>query len=596
MRNPVWELEPSDLEEEEEEEEEEGEEGVARGRAGKRSREGKKKKKKKEKRKEGRSRRSREREEKKRRRRKRKRRKKGKKRSKEDAGSESAESQSTSSSSSGSASEEAKSESESSAESSRAKRKAIAGPALPQRANVAGAAAATVAGGAAGAAPAEVNYGKALRQGEGAAIAQFVAKDMRIPRRGEVGLSGDAIEEFEKLGYVMSGSRHKRMNAVRLRKENQVLTAEERQAMTLARYEEKLQREEKLMAEFQAVVAEKEREAKAKGARRQSVVDSAGAMDVDELYSVRNLFWLGNYAAAIDEAQELVPSNEREQIDRDVFVFRSLIGQGNARQEDMNKLTDCDDPMPYLSRLKPYSKVIEQVGDQSSAPTDLLAVKMLATFLSQPAQREALLETIKDWLSDETIRDNQTLQLMAGLMFFQAGDTKEALRALRSRSNLEILALSVQIYISMNRVDLAQKELEELQRLDDDCTLTQLATAWVHLANGSSKAQEAAYIYQEQMDKTVASAALLNGLGVANMQLKKFGEAAKSLEEAHQKDPSNVDVLVNLISCYINDRKPAKQVDQAVSKLRMAAPSHPLLAQLAACASAFDAKAAALAT
>lgn len=36
------------------------------------------------------------------------------------------------------------------------------------------------------------------------------------------------IEKFEDAGYVMSGSRHRRMNAVRVRKENQVITAEEK--------------------------------------------------------------------------------------------------------------------------------------------------------------------------------------------------------------------------------------------------------------------------------------------------------------------------------------------------------------------------------
>ena len=38
----------------------------------------------------------------------------------------------------------------------------------------------------------------------------------------QVGLSADQISKFEDLGYVMSGSRHSRMNAIRLRKENQV--------------------------------------------------------------------------------------------------------------------------------------------------------------------------------------------------------------------------------------------------------------------------------------------------------------------------------------------------------------------------------------
>lgn len=66
------------------------------------------------------------------------------------------------------------------------------------------------------------DYGGALRPGEGAAMAAFVQSGKRIPRRGEVGLSADQIQKFEDLGYVMSGSRHSRMNAIRIRKENQV--------------------------------------------------------------------------------------------------------------------------------------------------------------------------------------------------------------------------------------------------------------------------------------------------------------------------------------------------------------------------------------
>jgi hypothetical protein len=69
----------------------------------------------------------------------------------------------------------------------------------------------------------QISYGGALLPGEGAAIAQYVQQNMRIPRRGEIGWSGEEIESLENQGFVMSGSRHKRMNAVRIRKENQVI-------------------------------------------------------------------------------------------------------------------------------------------------------------------------------------------------------------------------------------------------------------------------------------------------------------------------------------------------------------------------------------
>lgn len=50
-------------------------------------------------------------------------------------------------------------------------------------------------------------------------MAQYVESNKRIPRRSEVDLTSEEIESFENIGYVMSGSRHKRMTAVRLKKE-----------------------------------------------------------------------------------------------------------------------------------------------------------------------------------------------------------------------------------------------------------------------------------------------------------------------------------------------------------------------------------------
>jgi len=99
------------------------------------------------------------------------------------------------------------------------------------------------------------SYGGALLPGEGDAMAQYVAAGKRIPRRGEVGLSADEISSFEGLGYVMSGSRHARMNAVRIRKENQVYSAEEKAALAMINHEEKAERESKVMEDLKKLVA-----------------------------------------------------------------------------------------------------------------------------------------------------------------------------------------------------------------------------------------------------------------------------------------------------------------------------------------------------
>lgn len=106
----------------------------------------------------------------------------------------------------------------------------------------------------------EREYGGALLRGEGSAMAAFLQEggtEARIPRRGEIGLTPDEIASFESVGYVMSGSRHRRMNAVRMRKENQVISAEEKRGILKLQKEERERREAILRDEFRELVDEK---------------------------------------------------------------------------------------------------------------------------------------------------------------------------------------------------------------------------------------------------------------------------------------------------------------------------------------------------
>ena len=48
----------------------------------------------------------------------------------------------------------------------------------------------------------------------------------------------------------MSGSRHKRMTAIRQRKEQQIYSVEEKRALTIYNYEQKITKEHKLIDEM----------------------------------------------------------------------------------------------------------------------------------------------------------------------------------------------------------------------------------------------------------------------------------------------------------------------------------------------------------
>ncbi|KAI1724142.1 ras-induced vulval development antagonist domain-containing protein [Ditylenchus destructor] len=98
---------------------------------------------------------------------------------------------------------------------------------------------------------------KNMLRGEAAAMAAYAAQGKRIPRRGEIGLSSSEISEFEKVGYVMSGTRHKSMEATRLRKENQILTAEEKRLLNTFTQEQRKEKEETVFKQFQELISSK---------------------------------------------------------------------------------------------------------------------------------------------------------------------------------------------------------------------------------------------------------------------------------------------------------------------------------------------------
>lgn len=98
------------------------------------------------------------------------------------------------------------------------------------------------------------------RAGEGVAMADFVASGSRIPRRGEIGMTNENIEKFENAGFIMSGNRHRRMEAVRLRKESQIYTAEEKRALDMYTSVARANKESSVIAQFKELSKQKQRE------------------------------------------------------------------------------------------------------------------------------------------------------------------------------------------------------------------------------------------------------------------------------------------------------------------------------------------------
>jgi len=287
--------------------------------------------------------------------------------------------------------------------------------------------------------------------------------------------------------------------------------------------------------------------------------------DVDQLYELRNLFLVGAYQAAINAGSSLGKLPERLQVERDVLTYRAHIAKGDS------------------------SVVLDEI--KNNAPNALQAVRCLATFVSK--DQDIALESMREWLSDPQLATEETIQLIGGTMYFLMGDYDEVLRTMHRTNSLEGRALLVQTYIQIARLNLAKKELDIMKSIDEDATITQLACAWVAIATGDEESiGQALTIYSELIEKWNPTPLLLNGVATCHLhQLDKKDSlklAEKDLLQALEKNASDPETLVNLITCYQHQDKPAEVVNRYISQLKARAPQHPWVKALQAKENSFD--------
>uniref|UniRef100_A0A6M2EXA8 Coatomer subunit epsilon n=1 Tax=Populus davidiana TaxID=266767 RepID=A0A6M2EXA8_9ROSI len=104
----------------------------------------------------------------------------------------------------------------------------------------------------------------------------------------------------------------------------------------------------------------------------------------------------------------------------------------------------------------------------------------------------------------------------------------------------------------MHRSDYAEKQLRIMQQIDEDHTLTQLASAWLNLAVGGSKIQEAYLIFQDLSEKYPMTGLILNGKAVCCIHMGNFDEAETLLLEALNKDAKDPETLANFVVCSLH--------------------------------------------
>ncbi|KAJ2008115.1 hypothetical protein GGI04_000352 [Coemansia thaxteri] len=275
---------------------------------------------------------------------------------------------------------------------------------------------------------------------------------------------------------------------------------------------------------------------------------------VDVFYSARNLLYLGAYPQALAALASLprsVPETERQSLQ-----YRAHLGQGNA------------------------ALVLSEIPATTTNAT-LKAIRHLAQHT--PISSEEL-------QVDANLQDGGFVVIAAQLLAAKNPDEALRILALHPR-NIECAALTVAVYLRLNRVDLAQKLVVQLRQWSEDAPIAQLAEAWTALAaGGSAKCGEALSAFEELAHaSSVSTARLLCSLAVTKMHLLQFQEAMGLLQRALEMDPNDPDTLANLAICasLTGDQEEARP--RLLTQLAHAAPAHPLLKDIEFASASFDA-------
>jgi len=267
----------------------------------------------------------------------------------------------------------------------------------------------------------------------------------------------------------------------------------------------------------------------------------------DDLFEVRNAFYIGNYQHCINEASKI----RGKCLEKDLFVYRSYIA------------------------LQKYRIVLDEIS-QSDA-TSLFAVRKLAEYFSDPAKAETIVKYFDDKLATPVNDLEDIWVIAAATVYYNEGIYESALKILHTADGLECKALQIQTLLKIHRPDVAKKVYQQMQEIDDDATLTQLAHAWLSIEIGGDKLQDAYYIFQDFADKFSPSIQLLNSQAVCNIGQQKFEDAESVLRECLERNSNHYDTLVNLIIASQHTEKGHDIMNRHLTNLKDSHSNSPLV-------------------
>ncbi|KAI0343268.1 coatomer complex protein [Trametopsis cervina] len=254
-------------------------------------------------------------------------------------------------------------------------------------------------------------------------------------------------------------------------------------------------------------------------------------MESAALYRVKQQFILGAYKSLTDLA--LPPPNAPDYVPALIYKARAHLAL-SAPQEALAVLASAEDPENIAVRAA--TSLAKYIGAE------------------EDAEKESTLEELRDLCveiegeEEGEERDRWTVRVLAGTAFARAGEVEEALETLGAGSNtfsLEATAVTVQVYLSIHRPDLARKELALAKRWAEDDLLLQHIEASISLVTGADGYADCNSYYTEQLaNPSLTAPHLFTARGVTRILMGEVAAAKSDFEEVKERDAETLAAMV----------------------------------------------------
>ncbi|KAK8858636.1 hypothetical protein IAR55_002865 [Kwoniella newhampshirensis] len=298
-------------------------------------------------------------------------------------------------------------------------------------------------------------------------------------------------------------------------------------------------------------------------------------MEADPLYHVKQLFYQASYKACISEAssQPHTPSDDDpSSLHRALYISRSHLSLSP----------------PSTSNAQSVLAAFLQLD---SPPLSARAVSAFASYLSdsESENKEEKVEEVRDLVLEceggEDPDEERIVRVVAGGVFILEGENEEAVATLTegvAKTDLECIALLVQLLLSLDRKDLAQSTYAAAKKIGNDSLLIQAMEAWIGLKTGSRPLHQSYYYYEELYQLPAGrTPPVLASHAAAHLLLGHVDEGKADIIEATQREGGDKDADILAVGTTLG-------VEGFAERLAATAPKHPFAADLAEKGKLFD--------